>query len=586
MADAALARGITAAVAATLGKRFRAKLHLIGSSPLPVIDEKWATFSAEELKDLRKQIFREAVSRKEVPVKAWEKIEKAIEIARNLRTLQNEKIDFTYHSCDMTDADAVHRLMQKIIDEDRHITGIIHGAGFEAASRLEKKKNGNVRRTLDVKVKGAILLLKALKTLEVKPEYFIGFSSVSGRFGGVGQTDYCMANDMLAKLLDWNSVQNPSCRSVCFHWPAWGEIGMAVRPESKLALESAGLAFMPLSEGIAHLLNEIEFWGGEREILIVDWNYYKRFYPDDVSVPPIVGHEIVSKTCEETRSRRFILHGADADADALFKGLTARGADVGFNDNADDGETKRTETHIITTLRDPLGACIFGVNHWKARTATSLRNTLDLCKKLLTTNSENGNTRELVLLTATDFSNSTFFPEGFIIADILRTLFDAITQDALPIIRVLDFAADDSPKTVAEGTLRLLDSPCSPGAVTINRWDARKPVERRRPADGKAPDNAGGAGFVTMKKASGSWSSPGWRQFGKSSALMTDSKCSSMKRAGWVSGYMFAPIQRLIRRKWKMLIAISIGGPATRRRIGRRCCKKSGRTLRRFPASF
>ena len=279
------ARGITAAVASALGKRFQAKLHLVGSSPLPTIDERWVAFSPEELKELRKQVFQEAVARKEVPVKAWEKVEKAIEIVRNLRELQHAGIDFTYHSCDMTDSVAVRSLLQKIVAEEGRLTGIIHGAGFEAACRLEKKKIDNVRRTLDVKVKGALTLLQELEAMKAVPEHFIGFSSVSGRFGGVGQTDYCMANEMLAKLLDWYAAKNPHCRSACFHWPAWGEIGMAVRPESKIALEAAGLNFMPPSEGIQHLLDEIEFGGSEREILIVDWKYYKRFYPDDVSVP-------------------------------------------------------------------------------------------------------------------------------------------------------------------------------------------------------------------------------------------------------------------------------------------------------------
>ena len=455
------ARGITAAVAQALGKRFGGKLHLVGSSPLPAIDEKWVAFSAEELKKLRKQVFQDAVAQKEVPIKAWEKIEKAIEIVRNLQTLRDENIDFTYHSCDMTDAGAVRHLVRTIMDKDRHITGVIHGAGFEAACRLEKKRIENVRRTLDVKVKGAITLLQELETMSVAPDYVIGFSSVSGRFGGVGQTDYCMANDMLAKLVDWYSIHNPHCRSLCFHWPAWGEIGMAVRPESKIALEAAGLNFMPPNEGINHLLDEIEFGSNEREIVIADWKYYKRLYPDNFSVPPAVKQNVASKK----GFKDIIVHGNNADARALSGELTEHGAS---SDRA---------TFITTAPRDPLGSFIPGINHWKMRTAGSLRDTLDSCKKWLSMPNAQGDAPELIVLTATDTEDSTFYPEGVVVADVLRTWFEDIKQETpgstQHSIRILDFAADATPKTVAVETLRTLETPAAPGTFAISRWEGQ-----------------------------------------------------------------------------------------------------------------
>ena len=64
-------------------------------------------------------------------------------------------------------------------------------------------------------------------------EVFLAFGSVSGRFGGHGQTDYSLASDMLAKLIQRFRVERPDCASIVFHWPAWDEIGMAMRAESR-----------------------------------------------------------------------------------------------------------------------------------------------------------------------------------------------------------------------------------------------------------------------------------------------------------------------------------------------------------------
>jgi hypothetical protein len=111
-------------------------------------------------------------------------------------------------------------------------------------------------------------------------KYFVGFGSTSGRFGGVGQSDYSAANEMLAKLLEWYRTVNPDCRTACMQWTAWDDVGMAVRPESKSAITSMNRKFLPSLEGAKHLLDELVLGLPESEVTIVDWDYYKRFFPD------------------------------------------------------------------------------------------------------------------------------------------------------------------------------------------------------------------------------------------------------------------------------------------------------------------
>lgn len=266
------ARGVTAVVARELGRRFGATLHLIGSSPLPQIDPAWRNLDLEQTKTLRQQVMKDAVAKKEVPANAWSRVEKAIEIDRNLRALTEAGVSFTYHVCDITDRAKLGATLAAI-RQSGPIRGVVHGAGFEAALRFEKKKRDSVERTLAVKCDGAAALME--QTAGDPLEFFLAFGSVSGRFGGIGQADYATANDLLAKLVDWYRTQRPEVRATTFHWHAWDEVGMAVRPESSHLRDVGHIKYMPTREGTAHLIDEVLAGVPEREIVITGWPFHK-----------------------------------------------------------------------------------------------------------------------------------------------------------------------------------------------------------------------------------------------------------------------------------------------------------------------
>ncbi|MCH5372540.1 MAG: polyketide synthase dehydratase domain-containing protein, partial [Planctomycetes bacterium] len=187
---------------------------------------------------------------------------------RNLRQFSEAGFQATYHACDIRDMEGLATTLQSIRETSGPIAGILHGAGVEAASRFVRKKPDAVVATIASKCDGAAHLISL--TQDDPLQCFVSFGSTSGRFGGLGQADYSLASDLLAKMMDRLAVERPACRSVCFHWPAWDDVGMAVRPESKMALQSGGVSFMPSLEGVAHLIAELQSQDDEREILILD----------------------------------------------------------------------------------------------------------------------------------------------------------------------------------------------------------------------------------------------------------------------------------------------------------------------------
>ncbi|NCY03062.1 MAG: KR domain-containing protein, partial [Planctomycetia bacterium] len=230
------ARGVTAACCRALGSRYPVRLVLVGSTVPADIDPAWITLDGE--------------------------------IAGSLRSLHAAGVDAVYEACDLGDAAAVRGLVGRVAREHGPVRGILHGAGYEAACRFEKKTREGLLATLTPKCTGLEHLLEAVdpRTLEA----VVGFGSTSGRLGGHGQADYSLANDLLAKIVGSLRRSRPGLRATVFHWHAWDEVGMASRPESRFVLEQFGLRFMPLAEGVRRFMDEIEAGLPDAEVLVTE----------------------------------------------------------------------------------------------------------------------------------------------------------------------------------------------------------------------------------------------------------------------------------------------------------------------------
>ncbi len=262
------ARGVTAVVARAIAQRFDVELHLLGSTQPGQLDPKWLDLDEEGLKGLRSSIMLDARSQGKDPLSTWKNVEKTMELERNMREFAKAGVIPTYHCCDITNWHDVDQVLRKVRNQSGPIRGILHGAGFEAACKFEKKKPELVERTVATKVDGAAALIGL--TAQDQVDYFIGFGSTSGWFGGLGQADYSLANAALGQQMLALRTQRPACHATVFHWHAWGEVGMAARPESRFALEAFGLQFMPTREGVAHVLGELEAGLPETHVLITE----------------------------------------------------------------------------------------------------------------------------------------------------------------------------------------------------------------------------------------------------------------------------------------------------------------------------
>ena len=261
------ARGVTAACAQAFGKQYGLRLALVGSTELVAIEPRWLNLDDAGIKAIKGRLMVEAKQRGEDPRRAWKAVEKTIEIRRSLAAFDAKGIEAHYFPCDLSNQKMVQQMVADVQRQVGPVRGIVHGAGFESACKFEKKTHAGFSATVFPKALGLEYMLAA--TDKEMLGAVIGFGSTSGRFGGHGQADYAMANDLLAKIVGRVRADR-NIPATVFHWHAWDEVGMASRPESRFVLEQFGLKFMPLVEGVQHFLDEIAAGLPVSEVIVTE----------------------------------------------------------------------------------------------------------------------------------------------------------------------------------------------------------------------------------------------------------------------------------------------------------------------------
>jgi NAD(P)-dependent dehydrogenase (short-subunit alcohol dehydrogenase family)/malonyl CoA-acyl carrier protein transacylase len=266
------ARGVTASIAKRLSKLYQPQLFLVGRHVLPESTEvlRLIELSPQKLSAHKDAILTGMKSAPDFTPLLWtqacEEIDKTVEIARNIEEMKSSGSRVHYFSVDVGDREAFAKVITAIRDRGK-IEAIIHGAGYELAKTFENKTDDILKKTMS-KADGLVNLLALCAQDSLS--HFALFSSVVGRFGGHGQTDYAMANEVSARILGTFRAGRPEVKTCCFTWPAWSEVGMAARSSSRVFLENTGQKFMPPEEGANHFIREL--WDGfsELEVVICD----------------------------------------------------------------------------------------------------------------------------------------------------------------------------------------------------------------------------------------------------------------------------------------------------------------------------
>jgi malonyl CoA-acyl carrier protein transacylase len=182
-----------------------------------------------------------------LPSEAFAADPRASEIARTLADLHASGMEATYHTCDVTDPDAVHAIMGEVVSRYGRIDGIIHGAGVLRDGLLSQMTPDDLSTVADVKFLGAWNLFSAAEGAGLR--FFVGLSSVAAIQGNLGQTNYAAANRMMSALLRYLRRRNGAIRFKALMLPpVEGAGGMAEDPDVRDLMRRKGAAYLHVNE--------------------------------------------------------------------------------------------------------------------------------------------------------------------------------------------------------------------------------------------------------------------------------------------------------------------------------------------------
>jgi len=171
---------------------------------------------------------------------------RAGEIVQTLADLHASGIEATYHTCDVTDPEAVQAVLGEVIRCYGKIDGIIHSAGLLRDGPLSDMTLNDFSMVTEVKFLGAWHLYSAARSAGLK--FFAGLSSAAAIQGNPGQANYAAANRMMAALLRHLAWKNSTIRFKALMLPPVEGAGMAHDPQIQALLKQKGVAYIHVNE--------------------------------------------------------------------------------------------------------------------------------------------------------------------------------------------------------------------------------------------------------------------------------------------------------------------------------------------------
>ncbi len=255
-AAGSIVSAITTDLAAASGGTF----HLLDLLPEPDRRDPDLARVATDRDELKKEIFErlKAKGERATPAlveKELARLERLAAALAAIRAVEAAGGTVHWYAGDLRDEARVKEIVSELLARSPRVDVLLHGAGLEISRFLADKEPREFDLVFDVKADGFFNLLKALGDAPVGAT--VAFSSVAGRFGNGGQTDYSSANDLLCKLSSSFRTTRPGTRGIALDWTAWGDIGMATRGSIPKMMELAGIDMLPAAAGIPIIRREL-----------------------------------------------------------------------------------------------------------------------------------------------------------------------------------------------------------------------------------------------------------------------------------------------------------------------------------------
>ncbi len=265
------AGSIVSAITADLAYASRGTFHLFDLTPLPdpadpdlqryTVDREG--FARDVATRLRERGERPTPVLIERELTRYERLQAALAAMQAIEAAGGTAY---YHCVDLTDPVAVAKALAEVRAVSNRIDVLLHAAGLEISHPLPDKPPAEFDLVFGVKADGWHHILYEAGDLPIGAT--VVFSSVAGRFGNAGQTDYSAANDLLCKATSGLRRTRPDTRAIALDWTAWAGIGMATRGSIPKVMVAAGVDMLPPEIGIPWIRRELTASGFRGEVVV------------------------------------------------------------------------------------------------------------------------------------------------------------------------------------------------------------------------------------------------------------------------------------------------------------------------------
>ena len=265
------AGGITSAIVADLAGASGGTFYLLDLVAEPRRDDPKIALIREDRERLKLALIEEAKAKGERPtpvaidrqIMAVERADAALRAVEGVEAAGGRAL---WRSANLMDGPAIAAIVDEIRRKHGRIDVLVHAGGIEISRKLSEKEAKEFDLVFDIKADGFFSLLHAAEGLPLGAT--VVFSSVAGRFGNAGQTDYSSANALLCAMSSALHRARPETRAIAVDWTAWGGIGMATRGSIPQIMAAAGISMLPPESGVPTVRRELVAGGGSGELVV------------------------------------------------------------------------------------------------------------------------------------------------------------------------------------------------------------------------------------------------------------------------------------------------------------------------------
>ena len=265
------AGGITSAIVADLAGASGGTFYLLDLVAAPDQTDPKIALIRQDREKLKLALIEEAKAKGERPTpvaidRQIMTVERADAALRAVESVEAAGGRALWRSANLMDGPAVSAIVDEIRAAHGRIDVLVHAGGIEISRKLSEKDAKEFDLVFDIKACGFFSLLRAAEGLPLGAT--VVFSSVAGRFGNAGQTDYSSANALLCAMSSALHRARPETRAIAIDWTAWGGIGMATRGSIPQIMAAAGISMLPPESGIPTVRRELVAGGGSGELVV------------------------------------------------------------------------------------------------------------------------------------------------------------------------------------------------------------------------------------------------------------------------------------------------------------------------------